>query len=177
MERRESVLFRQLAPLVRTLIPAAVRADPTQLWRAECLLATVLICLAVIPGYAVLYHYMGDDSVARYCWIASAVIVASVRLFRTAATYPYAKHVIVGTVFVLLLAMSCRLGGLTAPTVIWLSTCPLVAITAGGRAYGIRWTVLAFCGMVAMFCGDLLAIYPPVLVRDLRLLGVISSVT
>jgi diguanylate cyclase (GGDEF)-like protein len=175
-DRHVSLVFRGIYPLVRGLVPAQVRGNPLLTWRVECLLASAFICVPALSGYAVLYRHLGDAVNGWLCWTAAAAIALAAGLL-PALGLRRSRNLLVITLYCLLLALTWRLGGIEAPTVLWFTACPVIATTAGGRRAGVLWTVAAVVAILAVLAGQAAGIYPPVQVIEMRLLGVISTVS
>jgi diguanylate cyclase (GGDEF)-like protein len=131
-------------------VPASVRQKSISLWRSENLVIANLLVLAVTATFGLFYHLLADDVSATLCYAGAIGSVSVLVFFRLAGKLALAREALVLCVYVLLIALSLRLGGVSAPTILWLVVCPTVSVLVGGVRPGLVWlgtvlvTVLAF---------------------------------
>ncbi|WP_194724002.1 putative bifunctional diguanylate cyclase/phosphodiesterase [Noviherbaspirillum malthae] len=169
--------YQRLLPVIHSLTPPGLRNSPAVLWQTENLITSSLIALIVMPAYGFLYQSLGDDTAARFCWLATGGLIVSFVLLRVAENVALASNSLIATVFCLLLGLTYQLGGVNAPTVLWLGVCPIAAIATGGRIPGLIWSAIGLLTIAALYAAELVGKFPPVVVADMRLLGVISTVS
>jgi len=169
--------YQRLLPAIHSLTPPRLRETPAVLWRTENFITSALVALIVIPAYALFYQVLGDGVAAGFCCFAALGTVASVVVLRGFEHVAFARNILLTTIFFLLLGLTYRLGGITAPTVLWLAVCPIVAIATGGRIPGLIWSAVALLTIAALYVADLSGIFPPPVVTDMRLVGVVSTVS
>jgi len=172
-----SLMFERLLPFLHRFIPPSFRQNPSKLTRAENLTSAALIALIALPLYGLLYHALGDGTNARACLVAIIGVLAALALLRLSENLALARETLIAVLFSLLLVLTFRLGGINAPTVIWLAVCPLVATAAGGSRPGIVWSILILLTVATIYAMDTLGLFPPVAVSDMRLLGAVSTVS
>jgi diguanylate cyclase (GGDEF)-like protein len=177
MGLRTSLVFQRLFPLIRFLIPSSLRETPSQMTRAENMVAVLLIASIVLPSYGVLYLVLNDPLSGYACFLAIGGLLLSGAVLRYAASVPMAREMFALTVFTMLLALIYRTGGMVSPSVIWLGVCPVITATSGGVAAGRRWTFIVIPTIVAIYALDAAGFFPAPVIQNLRMLGSISVVS
>jgi diguanylate cyclase (GGDEF)-like protein len=148
--------------------------------RANHLVTACFLAVTNFAAYAALYQWLGDHGSAILCGVGvcfSLVFMVLARLSRWVAPV---RETMILTVFILLLTLTWRLGGITATTVIWFVCCPIIAILTGGIGSGLAWAAItmAGAGWVYAWPATGVAIPPSILSKEkVELLAVISSVS
>lgn len=177
MELRASLAIQRFVPLIAKFIPASIQQKPTDLWKAENLVIATLMALVIMPAWGGFYHVLGDDVNALLCMTATLGVICTLVVLRWTENVAAAREVLVISIFSLLIAMTCRLGGVSAPTVIWLAVCPLIATTVGGLRPSLVWSGLCFTAVVAVHMMDAAGGFPTVSVKDMRILNTVSTIS
>ena len=177
MMQHPALLYERFRPVVHWLAPRRVHESANEVQRAETFLTASIIALVIVLAYAILYHFLNDDVAGLLCWGAAFVILANALLFRQFGFLSVARDVLLITIFCLLFGLSCRLGGISAPTMIWFTVCPAAVIGSGGRRHGLIWSVFVLLAIVGVYFLDVQGYLPKPTVTSLRFLSVISTVS
>lgn len=177
MGLRTSLVFQRLFPLIRFLIPVSLRDTPSQLTRAENMVAIILLASIVLPSYGVLYLLLDDPLTAYACFMAIGGVLLSGTFLRYAANVSWARETCAMTIYAMLLVLIYRTGGMVSPSVIWLGVCPVITATSGGIAAGRRWTFVVVPTIVAIYALDSAGFFPAPVIQELRMLGSISVIS
>jgi len=145
--------------------------------RAENLVVGSLLAVVVLPLYGGFYRVLGDSRSGLYCFLALSGAVAALALLRVGRTVRLARETLTATIFILLLFVIHRTGGIVSPSVIWLSVCPLLATAAGGARIGVHWTGIILAALAGIYTADLQGAFPEPIVSDMRLLDFVSKVS
>jgi diguanylate cyclase (GGDEF)-like protein len=143
--------------VIDLFVPESTRKNRIHLWRSENLVIANLLVLCVAAAFGLVYHLLTDDVSATLCFVGAVVSLGVLTFFRLGGKLVLAREMLVSCVYGLLIALSFRLGGVSAPTILWLVVCPTVSVLVGGVRPGLVWlgtvllTVLAF--YVAEFTG------------------------
>lgn len=171
-----ALLYERLAPVLHWLAPKRIYDSATNFQKTEAILTASIIALVLVFAYAILYHVLKDDVAARMCWSEAFVIFVNAMLFRKFGFLGAARNVLLISIFCLLFGLSCRLGGISAPTIIWFTVCPAAIIGSGGRKQGLTWAVVILLAIVGIYFLDVKGYLPTPTVTSLRFLGVISTI-
>jgi diguanylate cyclase (GGDEF)-like protein len=163
-----------LSPFLFVRIPPEIKQSPLFLWRVENIVIAAFIAAVSLPGYALAYYFLGDQVNALACLVSSALALTVPIVLRLTGSPTLARETLTCTLFLLLLGLSYRLGGISAPTVMWLAICPLISMTAGGVKPGLAWSALAFTAIVGIFIADMNGTVPPITVTNIRALWLLS---
>ena len=177
MGQHPALLYEKFLPVLHWLAPKQIHDSANDVQKAETLLTASIIAVVLVFAYAILYHVLNDDVAARLCWTAAFVIFANAVLFRIFRFLGPARDVLLITVFCLLFGLSCRLGGISAPTIIWFTVCPAAVIGCGGRKHGFTWSVVVFLAIIGIYFLDVQGYLPKPTVTSMRFLSVISTVS
>lgn len=177
MELRASPVIQRFVPVVARLIPESLRQKPADLWKAENLVIASVMAILIMPAYGYFYHVLGDDVNTLLCMLATLGSLISLLILRWTQKVAGAREVLLITIYGLLIAMTCRLGGVSAPTVIWLAVCPLIATTAGGLRPALVWSGLTFLAVVVIHIMDIAGSFPKAVVTDMRILTTVSTIS
>lgn len=175
MMQHPALLYERLLPVLHWLAPKRVHNSANDVQKAETLLTASIIAVVIVFAYAILYHILKDEVAAQLCWTAAFVIFANAVLYRIFGILGAARNVLLITVFCLLFGLSCRLGGISAPTIIWFTVCPAAVIGSGGRKHGFIWSVVVLLAIVGIYFLDVQGYLPKPAVTSLRFLSVIST--
>lgn len=162
--------------LLGSIIPLQLQNNPVALSRAENLLSALFLGVTILPCYAFFYVIFGDSINALMCLLAMIGPISAIFILRKSANIVLAREAIVISLFGLLLALTYRLGGINAPTVIWITLCPLIAMTAGGLRPGLIWSILALVAVSGIYIADIFSLLVLISAVDRRLLAAVSSI-
>jgi diguanylate cyclase (GGDEF)-like protein len=162
------------SPFLFVRVSPETRHSPSFRWRVENIVIAVFIAAISLPAYAAAYYFLGDTINALFCLISTAAVLAVPVLLRLTGSPALARETLTWTLFLLLVGLSYRLGGISAPTIMWLAICPLIAMTAGGLRPGLTWSGLGFIAIIGMFIADISGRIPPVTITDSRVLWLVS---
>ncbi|WP_136418997.1 GGDEF domain-containing protein [Herbaspirillum sp. ST 5-3] len=177
MRPRFTLQFQRLFNAVRLLLPASELHSPSEMTRAENLLTAALLALVIMPTYGFFYQALGDQVNASSCFIAMAGALSTIGVLKWAGNAVLAREILIVSMFIPLAILSSRLGGVTAPTVVWFAVCPLVATAGGGLRPGLIWSALSLLAVIGLYIGNILDVLPATVVRDMRLLTFASTGT
>ncbi|MFC7517121.1 GGDEF domain-containing protein [Herbaspirillum sp. GCM10030257] len=177
MKLHTSLVFQRLIPIIHRFIPADLRQSPPATTHAENLLSSVLLAAIVIPFYGAFYLFLGDGINARFCFLAALGVLSIPMLLKWTHSTAIPCEAFNVVVYLLLIALTSRLGGVGAPTVIWFAVCPLIATAGAGARSGVIWSGLSLLAIVGIYTMDVMALFPPVVVNDMRLLSVVSTLS
>lgn len=169
--------IQRFVPLIAKFIPEPLQQKPADLWKAENLVIASLMAIVIMPAWGYFYHVLGDDLNALLCTLATLGGLCTLAVLKLSRNVAAAREVLVISIFILLIAMTFRLGGVSAPTVIWLAVCPLIATTVGGLRPSLVWSGLCFLAVVAIHMMDAAGSFPPVSVKDMRILNTVSTIS
>lgn len=177
MVQHPALLYERFLPVLHWLAPKRIHDSANDIQKAETLLTASIIAVLIVFAYALLYHFLDDDVAAALCWGAAFVIFANAVSFRILGFLGATRDVLLITVFCLLFGLSCRLGGISSPTIIWFTVCPAAIIGSGGHRQGFIWSVVILLAIVGIYFLDVQGYLPTPAVTSLRLLSVISTVS
>ncbi|TFW10163.1 GGDEF domain-containing protein [Oxalobacteraceae bacterium OM1] len=164
-------LFR----IIRACVPPALRDAPNVSIRAENLAVTCLLGLTVIPSYGFFYLALDDPESAHCCFFAFGGVATAMLVLRLTGAIAVARDLLAGSIFLLLLALIYRTGGVASPSIIWLAVCPLLATAAGGPRIGLVWTGTVLAAVAGTYAGDIRKLFPAPVVNDFDLLSFVST--
>jgi diguanylate cyclase len=173
---RAAKLVGRFAPFLFRHISSESRHNPTFVWRVENIVISAVIAVISLPSYAMLYYLLGDNGSAGLCLLGTAAASAVPFVLRYTGNIAMARETMAILLFFILIGLSFRLGGISAPTIIWFSVCPLVGLTGGGVRPGLAWTGLGLMAIIGMYVADVSGSIPPIAVTDIRLLWLISVI-
>jgi diguanylate cyclase (GGDEF)-like protein len=160
---------------VRRFIPRHLHNNSLLLRQAESVVVAFIATVALMPAFGVLYLLLGDRSSAMLCFgvaLGASITPVALRLPRGIVVM---REVLISCSFLLLLALTYRLGGITAPTVIWLSVCPIIGMLTGNLGVMFRWVILTGIGILAIYSAQAAGVlFPAVAVTNMPLLHLIS---
>jgi diguanylate cyclase (GGDEF)-like protein len=148
--------------------------------RVNHLITAAMMATGVFFAFAGFYWFLGETGNAWLCLagtVLSAGCLAWTRLVRPAWA---AREILILGIQVLLLAMTWRLGGITAVTVIWLVCCPIIGTLTGGMVSGLAWAAVSILSAAWVYAWPVLGIEvpPPVLdKKGVELLAVVSGIS
>lgn len=148
--------------------------------RANHLVTGCLLAVANFAAYAPFYRWLGDDGCALLCLLGMGFCLVFMILARLLPWVGPVREATILTVYLVLLALTWRLGGITATTVIWLVCCPIIATLTGGIRSGLFWAAMtvAGAGWVYAWPATGMPMPQPVLDKErIELLSVVSSVS
>jgi diguanylate cyclase (GGDEF)-like protein len=177
MKPRASPLYSRLSHLLHRLLPPALLREPKVATRAENLLIGLMLGIVVLVFYGLFYDLLGDGINVLFCALGVGGLLATFGLLQLTASIVLASEMLVAIAFCVILALTSRLGGIGAPTVVWLAVCPLLATAAGGMRPGMIWAALSLLAVAAVYAADAAALFGPPQVSDMRLLHAVSTVS
>jgi diguanylate cyclase (GGDEF)-like protein len=162
---------------IQWFIPLQAQHNADCLTRAQNVVNAVVLAALSGPFYALAYYQLGFPAAAVEVLASCALMAATPFLLRATGSIALAREVFLCALFFNFSWLSYHLGGITAPTVAWMITAPVVAMFLGGVASALFW--------LAMSCAAVLAIYlaqaaglatskPPV--TDLELLHLLCNI-
>src|SRR3569833_2654937 len=154
LHRIASLLTEPGSGVLLRFVPEAARDSAAAITRAENLVSAMLLCGLVLLVFGLLYHALDDDVNAGLCFGGMLGISLTLLLLRASGKTVLARELCIGVGYLTLLALTFRLGGATAPTMIWLGVCPLIAIASGGPRAGCIWSVLVLLTTVVVYLAD-----------------------
>ncbi|NEX63955.1 GGDEF domain-containing protein [Noviherbaspirillum galbum] len=174
MGLRQSLVYQRRFPLIRLLLPQALLERPSDMTRAENMVTAMLLALAVLPFYGAVYAFLTDHATARICYFGAFCVAICAALLRATANLSVVRECFVGGIFVLLVGIIYRTGGIVSPAVLWLGVCSIIGSAAGGAKAGWRWTATSLVVVPLIYAADLAGVFPQPVVRDMRALNFIS---
>nr|WP_314621667.1 EAL domain-containing protein [uncultured Noviherbaspirillum sp.] len=177
MVQHSASLYERFLSVLQRLVPKRFKYSANDVQKVETFLTASIVALTIVFAYAILYYVLKDNVAARLCWIAVFITFANVVLFRIFGFLATARDVLLITIFCLLFGLSCRLGGISAPTIIWFTVCPAAVIGSGGRKQGLTWAAAVFIAIVTIYFLDVQGYLPKPTVTSLRFLSVISTIS
>lgn len=177
MKLHTSLVSQRMIPIIHRFIPAVLQQSPSATTHAENLLSCVFLAVIVIPFYGAFYLFLGDSINARYCFLAVLGVLSIPMLLKWTRSTAIPCEALTVIVYLLLFALTFRLGGVGAPTVIWFAVCPLIATAGAGARSGVIWSGLSLLAVIGIYAMDVMALFPPIVVNDMRLLSTISTVS
>ena len=142
------------------VIPAAVRADGSQLQAARHLTLLAAVTALSVPLLTLMYHVLGYDAVGMMVLTAGVVMMVSPFTLAAGLGIAVARNLFVGALFLLKIWMAVHLGGVGAPTTPWFVLCPAVAMLVGGLRAGLAWGALVLVTVVMLFALGQMGILP-----------------
>lgn len=162
---------------VLAFIPTSFHQDEVQLPRAQSLLISAALAAILLPLYAALYYYLGDCINSAFCLLATLPAIATLYVFRHTGALASASALLTASLFVLLIALSVRLGGIVAPTVAWFVVCPIIAVMTAGLRIGLMWTAAAMFAVAGLYVCPLLGVpFPALMVTDMHFLHLVATI-
>jgi diguanylate cyclase (GGDEF)-like protein len=177
MSVRTSLVFQRLFPLIRFLVPASLWEKPSEMTRAENTVAVILLAGSVLPCYGALYYFLNDPLLTVFCFCGFAGVLLSAALLRYTGNVRLVSESLAVVVYLVLLSLVYRTGGVVSPSVLWLGVCPVMTSTTGGAKPGWRWTCIVTLTIIAIFALDTAGLFPMPVVDGLRIVGFISLVS
>ena len=151
-----STLPAVLSAGVNWFVPARLHGDdPDLLHRARMVVTFgwVLILIAII--YTVVYICVGSPIVTAALAIGIVATVGILCGMRQTGSCLVAGNLLSTTVFVVLTAMACRLGGHASLVLPWYATVPVVALSTVGRRSAVFWLVATVSSLTTFYVLDL----------------------
>lgn len=170
--QKRPLLLRVMA----RILPDSVQNDRILSWRSENFVIAALLAITVEAVFSSVYRALSDSRDAWICLAGSLWSIGSLLYFRWAGRLAIARESLTICGFLVLCALSLDLGGIAAPTVLWLSICPMLGIVIGGTRPGMIWLGIVLTASAAIYAMDItgVGITAPV-VTDMRLLYLLST--
>lgn len=143
--------------------------------RASNVRLSIALAFIGVPLFAGVYVWLDDPRAVAACLLAVAGVGTSALLARRPAGIAHARDLLVVTLFALLVALVCLVGGSRSPSVVWLSVCPMVSAACGSRDRGLGWVGACIAAMLVVYLAERAGGLPPTVVRDLPLLHLIGN--
>lgn len=157
-------------------IPPALQHDPALSTRAANVVNAAVIAGTAGPLYALAYALLGLHVAAVEIVLCSLVMLSAPPVLRLSGSIAAAREVFLCALFFHFSWLSWHLGGVTAPTVSWLITPPVVAMFLGGvRSAGFWLAMSCASASFIWWMGAYGAGVPPVPRADMALLHLVCD--
>ncbi|WP_176442461.1 GGDEF domain-containing protein [Noviherbaspirillum humi] len=142
---------------------------------AENILFGCVMAGSIAPVFGLLYLYLGDPATAWLCFAAIPPILAVPLLLGRGIAL--ARDALIAVIFLLLLGICYRVGGISSPSIIWFSMCSFIAMLGGGLRAALRWAILSVLAVLGIYAAQKSGFpFPAVQVRDMPLLQLVSTI-
>jgi diguanylate cyclase (GGDEF)-like protein len=171
-QRSRSAFFAAIA----LFVPGSIRRKPLVLWRSENLVIADLLTVTVTMAFGLFYHLLSDDVSAAFCLVMAAAGASFLLVFKQSGKLVLVREALISSIYVLLVALSFRLGGVSAPTILWLVVCPTMSVLVGGVRPGLAWLGTVLLTVVAFYAVEFAGFhFMAPIVSDMRMLVVLST--
>lgn len=168
--------FRRHFRFLYRLVPREMLASPATLWRAENLLTALCLISILCPPFALLYLHLGDPVSSSYFVYSTIGGIAAIVALKFGEHLAASREIATLTLFSLLFALTLRLGGNDAPTIMWFAFCPLIAMTVGGFKPGFTWAGVVGVALLVIHYLEVNQQLPAPVISDMPLLEIVSSI-
>ncbi len=168
------------------LIPSGIRAGELgPHHRAQVVVTFVLTMWPWAPVFGLFYHFGLDaPRAALPCWAAWFLVPAILYLLHRTRSVLLAGHAAVTLLLGTVTAIAFSTGGVSAPSLLWAASVPLLAVCMTGRRAGTIWTAVVALELVAFYVAEAGGLRFPIglsesqlaLLRAAALLGLLAVV-
>lgn len=133
------------------LIPASLKKDDLVYSHAKNLVTTALIALFAVPGYAAIYYFLKFPEGSIIVMLIGYFIFSAAFLLNSFKSLVIPRVLIVGSLFLGLLWLTYKLGGIYTSTAFWFILPPLLSVLLGGIVGGFFWAILGVITIVVFY--------------------------
>jgi len=138
------------------LIPTAIRAGELgRHHRAQVVVTFVLTMWPWAPVFGFFYHFgLNAPRAALPCWAAWLLVPAILYLLHRTRSVLLAGHAAVALLLGTVTAIALSTGGVSAPSLLWAASVPLLAVCMTGRRAGTLWTAAVALELAAFYVAE-----------------------
>lgn len=128
--------------------------------QAKNLIGCAFIAAVTTPLFSLFYLDLHKKSDALIILVSGAIISATPFILKLTGKLALCRQIFILSLYIVIAALTFKLGGIFAPTISWLSLVPVLAVFVGSIELGVAWGIIVIATISTMYISNLYFITP-----------------